>query len=92
MEEKEFEIWIEGYAATGEHGTANYIGNATGQSFKEACENFTYPEDIMGYDSSTIIVHKGDRLKLDEGRHYDYPSIWACRLYDNEADARRSFG
>ena len=79
---KEFEIWIEGFAATGESATANLLGTAKGETFNEACENFRY--------------ENGNPLGLDKDKdgsnRYDYPSIWACQLYDNEIDARKSFG
>lgn len=35
---KSYEVWMEGYAATGEHGTAQHLGNTTAASFKEACK------------------------------------------------------
>lgn len=97
---KEFDIWIEGYAATGEHSPASYIGKAMGETFEEACINFRYPHDIMrewplpGEDP--ILINKGEQLKLDihtDGSIVrDPPRIWACRLFDNESDARKSFG
>lgn len=73
---KKFKIWMEGYAATGESGSAHYIGSAEGETFEEACKNYRDKE--------------GKPLGLD--KHYHYPSIWACRLFDNEQDARKSFG
>lgn len=93
---KEFEIWIEGYSITGNSSNASFIGKAMGETFEEACRNFEEPEDVpnpyayMGDDLPKFDKRKGDKLKLDENRNY--PSIWACRLYDNEVDARRSFG
>jgi hypothetical protein len=89
-DKKEFEIWIEGYAATGEYSHASYIGKSSGHSFEDACRNFRYPEDIIREYDGMIIVHKGESLKLDENR--SHPCIWACRLFDNETDARESFG
>lgn len=35
----EFEIWCEGYAATGERGQAMLMGRTMAHSFKEACDN-----------------------------------------------------
>lgn len=32
-----FDVWSEGYAATGESGGAVYHGQATAASFREAC-------------------------------------------------------
>ena len=73
---KEFEIWIEGYSATGESAPAMFIGKCVASTFKEACETF--------------IDDKGQNLPLDVNRQH--PSIWCCRLFDNEQDARKSFG
>lgn len=79
---KEFEIWEEGYVITGNRGKAFFRGKAFGNTFEEACENF--------------ISDKGEKLELDkkeDGSHrYERPSIWGCRLYDNEKEARKSFG
>ena len=86
---KTFQIWMEGFAATGQSQDAHYIGESKGEDFADACNNFTYPNDIKNL-SDEVIVKKGDKLKLDE--HRDYPCIWACRLYDNETDARKYFG
>lgn len=108
MELKEFEIWCEGYSATGEHSPAHYYGKSWGKDFDEACINFRYPEDIKrewalpGEDP--IIIKKGSDLNLDKNSDGTYRrgserggyggnySIWACQLFDNETDARKSFG
>lgn len=89
-DEEVFEIWMEGYEATGESGPAQLIGRYHGITFEEACKNFTEPANIIRQSDYKIIAKKGEKLKLDENR--DYPAIWACRLYDNEIDARKSFG
>lgn len=74
---KMYQVWTEGYRATGEHGTATYHGECLAESFQEACEKLL-----------------GDSLDKnpDGTNRYPYPSVWACRFYDNEADARKSFG
>lgn len=97
---KEFEIWMEGYAATGESSGAQLIGKAMGNTFIEACENFRYPLDRLGFDEQHISEMAGKPLGMDrnadgtlrmsaDGKH---PMCWACLLFDNEADARKSFG
>lgn len=73
---KEYEIWIEGYSVTGNSSEASFIGKSTGKTFEDACKNYRDNE--------------GKPLKLD--KEYSRPSIWACRLFDNEIDARKSFG
>jgi len=95
---KEFEIWCEGYAATGESSDATYFGKAMGNTFEEACLNFEFTEDKWA-DWGGIKIHsKGDKLPLDKNEDGSLrlsggrPTIWACRFFDNEADARKSFG
>ena len=70
-----FDIWSEGFRATGDSGDATHRGRAQGKTFREACERFadTHPEFKKCYNQ--------------EANTY-----WGCRLFDNESDARRSFG
>lgn len=96
---KEYEIWSEGYAATGERCPAHLYGKSKGKNFIEACQNFTYPKDIVRGFDGLIIVNKGSKLNLDTNAdgtlrksRTGNPSIWACALFDNESDARKSFG
>jgi hypothetical protein len=89
---KEFEIWSEGYAATGERAGAHFHGKAMGETFEDACKNFREPNDIKDWEGK-VIVPKGSPLNLDKNRDGSVKlSIWACRLFDNETDARKSFG
>lgn len=102
--EKEFEIWIEGYAATGEHSPASYVGKSRGETFEDAVINFRYPEDVKREwampNEDPILIHKGSPLNLDKDdkqpdgyrRYAGKICSWACRYFDNEADARKSFG
>src|SRR6185369_9559955 len=34
---REYEVWTEGYSATGEHGTASFEGKILAKNFDEAC-------------------------------------------------------
>lgn len=61
---KEWEIWSEGYAATGEHGRAFLHGTAWGESFDEACINFREPEDLKDWEG-TVYRTAGSPLNLD---------------------------
>lgn len=68
---KTYTIWAEGYAATGQSGTAQVMGQATGKTFKEACDK----------------LFAGDKLYNPNTLRY-----WGCNLFDNETEARKSFG
>jgi hypothetical protein len=86
---------MEGYAATGEHGTAHKIGEYDADDFDDAVE-----QHIASLDEGQILLGYGPRrytrgnFSSDEAynnRRADW-NIWACALFDNEADARKSFG
>lgn len=70
------EIWIEGYRATGEHGFAHKIAESEKEDFEEA-----------------ILEKLSKNLdKIPQGQFKKPYSIWGCQLFDNEGDARKSFG
>ena len=71
---KKFDIWAEGYGASGQGGTACHFGRAYGKDFKEACITFFSVASRPGWFDPERMTH------------------WGCRLFDNEIDARRSFG
>lgn len=73
---EEFEIWSEGFAVTGQSGEAMLMGRAKGESFEDACADHFDPND------------PNDSKYYDPKRN----TYWGCRLFDNEADARKSFG
>jgi hypothetical protein len=75
---REFEIWMEGYIATGESGTAKMIGKGTGRTFDEAIMDYMTKNPNHGIEKNT--------------RGRSNWAIWACCLFDNETDARKSFG
>ena len=74
---KDFEVWTEGYAANGESGDATYHGVFKGETFKDAVAAYADTVDDP-YSRSCIDL---ERL-----------TFWGCRFFDNETDARKSFG
>ena len=82
MSKKTFQIWSEGFAATGESEKAHFYGYSQGETFNQACLDF---RDSNG-------AKLGLDLNKDGALREEYPSIWACRLYDNESDARKNYG
>lgn len=75
----EYEVWMEGYSCSGNHSGATFLGKFEGQTFAKACEK---------------AVHEnfGDDKEFEDYWYAEELSYWSCRLYDNEADARQSFG
>ena len=71
-----YDIWIEGWAATGDGWTpARRLGQSSGNTFEDACVNF-----MRSYDRKNTYYNPASN------------SYWGCGLYDNESDARRNFG
>lgn len=71
-----FDVWKEGFACTGQIATAELVGRMEADSFKAAVQKL--------YDELTPAARSDWDLER--------MTIWGCRLFDNEADARRGFG
>ena len=71
-----YQVWAEGYRASGDRADATFLGTARASSFRGAV-------DIIRDRSETpdLYTFKGARCFL-----------WGCELFDNEANARRRFG
>jgi hypothetical protein len=74
---KKFEVWSEGYVSTGLSCKADYHGKFEGEDFRDAVTNFR---------NSLTDKHSRDCINLDS------LTIWGCYFFDNELDARKSFG
>jgi hypothetical protein len=72
---KHWEIWSEGWRATGEGGDATYWGSIVAKSFQEACG---------------LLANKNSHFK--ESFDKEKMQHWGCKLFDNELEARRTFG
>lgn len=70
-----FDIWCEGYRATGDGGPAHLMGTWSGVDFRDAVVRFMESEP-------------GLKRYFNE----ENLTFWGCMLFDNEADARASFG
>lgn len=69
-------VWLEGYSATGQNSPAKLCGEYAAATFEEACRKWV----------ATLHV---------EGQSYynaENNAYWGCRFFDNEIDARKSFG
>jgi hypothetical protein len=79
---KEFEVWTEGYAATGQSSDATLHGKVMAKSFDQACIK------VLGSSLDK------DESKPDGYRRNSKGNmcVWACGCYDNEAEARAYFG
>jgi len=82
------QIWMEGHRATGESSSASMIGEYEASDWDDAIRQYkeAYPHHV-----DTKRVPKNIKSVRDDN-FTNFYSIWACRLFDNEADARKSFG
>lgn len=74
-----YQVWVEGYAATGESGRATYFGEYEADSFEQACQK-------------SVDAHGGAAKCGGYNNAGKHPSVWACRMFDNETDARKAYG
>ena len=71
-----YQVWAEGYRASGDRADATLLGTARAATFRGAVEIIRDRSD-----APELYTFKGDLC-----------FFWECRLFDNEADARRRFG
>jgi hypothetical protein len=94
---KEYEVWSEGYSDNGGRSGAQFHGKVGAENFDEACVKLLgkhldrNPDDSYRRGSIRREMEPGiaRTQSIMNGGNY---SIWACQLFDNEADARKSFG
>jgi hypothetical protein len=75
---KQWQVWSEGYRATGEDAPARLEGAAYAETFAEACR--------------IVCVEKGPWEEKPGGFDPIHLTVWGCQLFDNGADARRFNG
>lgn len=82
-----FEVWQEGWSATGQSAPARLIGVFEATTFQDACDQAAKQE---GWSKQWPCPENG---WLPGGCYNAKHRIsWGCRLFDNEADAREFLG
>lgn len=88
----EYEVWMEGYAATGESGGATLIGKAKARNFAQACHIVAATNHLEWIAKENAPDYK----EYSTPGRWDYDpsnlSIWGCKLYWSEEIARKAFG
>ena len=71
------EVWMEGYRATGDSARAKLHGTYKAENLEQAVRQW-------------VTEGRGDARM----RHMNWEALtfWGCRFFDNEADARETFG
>lgn len=77
---KVYNVYIEGYCANGGSARAEYLGQHIGKTFADAAKQAC----VSRYGEESTKVY----FSIRGGT----PAFWGCRLYDNFAEATRSFG
>ena len=73
-------LWVEGYAATVEHGEAMFLGTYEAGTFDDAVRKWSTEKNAKN--------NYGELKQHDDGTW----TVLGCRIFDNEHSARRSFG
>jgi len=76
FKKKTINLWSEGFAATGQSSGATFHGTFQAKSLEDAVKQF---KESLPEDQQSYI-------------NEDYTAFWGCRFFDNEEDARKSFG
>ena len=87
IELKTFDLWLEGYGATGQSGPARLVCQVQGESFNSAVR---YYVRTLSADDPSKSYWQYDLH--GRGHHVGGWAFWGCRAFDNETDARQSFG
>ena len=78
---EKYDVWMEGYSIQGDTSKAYLLGTEEALTFKEACVK--------------LLERLGEDKQLGWKMTYYKPetnTYWGCRFFNNEADARKSFG
>ena len=86
---KEFEIWMEGYVAQGDSSKAQLIGKGYGETFDDVVKDYMAKNENHGISENSRQRYISEKAYNNRDSKWN---IWACNLFDNEKDARRSFG
>ena len=86
---RKYEVWCEGYRATGEHGTAHLVGTGVGETFDDAVRDLMSRKKGHGIEPNTPSRYIDEDAYANRRSNW---SIWGCDLFDNEAAAKEAFG
>lgn len=87
------QIWMEGYAATGESSGAQLIGTFDAIDFDDAVLQYN-DQQLQKHNVVSAEPYTRNSFinqEAYENRRSNW-KIWGCALFNNETDARKSFG
>lgn len=86
---KKIEIWMEGFIATGQSQGAHKIWEGEAIDFDSAVTQYMIEEPTVKVEINTRNRYISDEAYHNRRSNYN---IWACNLFDNATEARKSFG
>jgi hypothetical protein len=88
----EYEVWIEGFSATGQSEPAHLMGKAMARNFAQACHIVMCKAHLKFMEEENLPNY----TEYSTSGSWDYSpqelSFWGCRLFWSEELARKSFG
>ena len=89
---KEYQIWCEGFRATGQSGKAHLVGTAPARNFRQACNMVM----CIQYMANIEKVNSPDWVEAGSQGRWDYNpnalTYWGCSLSWSEKIARKTYG
>lgn len=80
---------MEGFVVTGQSAQANKLWEVEADNFDDAVAKYNEYTKVKNGKPSAV---KGALLDGKTMRPVPGWTVWGCRLFDNEKDARKSFG
>ena len=94
-----FDVWSEGYVATGEHSPAIcHRRNVEAANFQEACDQVfsarlrLRAQPARDESGRLVFTRILSEPKFHDCYDRDNLTFWGCKLFTNETEARMSFG
>lgn len=88
----EYEVWCEGYRATGESATAQLLGKTFARNFAQACDIVMCKNHLSWIEK----VNNPEYKEYNPPQKWSYDphklSDWACALYWSKELAEKYFG
>ena len=75
---REWQIWVEGYRVTGNEAKASLLAEIEAETFDEAVEQY-------------VASRPQEDANFFDKRSYGW-AYWGCKLWPDEASARKAFG
>lgn len=87
-----YEIWQEGYCATGGGCGASKVGIGEGETFDEAVLDWVSKNIVKAVEMDVDMSLEKRYLSYNKHTNPIKTTFWGCRVFPTEEEARKSFG